>query len=118
MSNDGRRDINSKPIHSGNYDSMVYSAVIDELNLCKSPIDAKEQTKKVQDIEKLKKEESFAKRHPGVIKLLVAASVLLVVGILVLYALNSAKSASNSQTATGSKLGDKAIKSMGTLAVV
>lgn len=81
-------------------------------------IDAKEEKKKLKNIENLKEEESFAKRHPGLVKALIIASVLLVVGILILAAINKVKSIKETETATGSKLGDTAIKTAGTLAVV
>lgn len=81
-------------------------------------IDAKAEKDKLKDVERLKEEESFAKRHPGIVKALIIASVLLVVGILILAAVSKIKSVQNQTTATGSKLGDTGIKAVGTLAVV
>ena len=81
-------------------------------------IDPNAEIEKVKETERLKEEESFAKRHPGLIKALIIASVLLVVGILILAAMSKVKSINGTETTTGSKLGDTAIKTVGTLAVV
>ena len=81
-------------------------------------IDPNAEIEKVKETERLKEEESFSKRHPGLIKALIIASVLLVVGILILAAMNKVKSINETKTTTGSKLGDTAIKTVGTLAVV
>lgn len=81
-------------------------------------IDANAESEKLKATERLKEEESFSKRHPGLVKALIIASVLLGVGILILAALSKVKSVKNTQTATGSELGDDAIKTVGTLAVV
>ena len=81
-------------------------------------IDAKAEKQKLKDIERLKEEESFAKRHPGLVKALIVAAVLLVVGIFILAAMSKVKSIKNTETATGAKMGDTAIKTIGTTAVV
>ena len=46
-------------------------------------LDPNEQKKIIKDIEGLEKEESFAKRHPTLVKLLTIAAIVLVVGIKV-----------------------------------
>ena len=81
-------------------------------------IDPNTETEKLKNTERLKEEESFAKRHPGLIKALIIASILLVVGILILAAMSKIKSIREKSTATGSELGDTAIKTVGTLSVV
>ena len=81
-------------------------------------IDAKSESEKLKATERLKDEESFAKRHPGLIKALIIAASLFVVGILILAALSKVKSINGKETATGSELGDAAIKGTGKLAIV
>lgn len=81
-------------------------------------IDANAESEKLKATERLKEEESFSKRHPGLVKFLIIASVLLGVGILILAALSKVKSVKNTETATGSELGDAAIKTAGLLSLV
>ncbi len=81
-------------------------------------IDAKSESEKLKATERLKDEESFAKRHPGLIKALIIAASLFVVGILILAAMSKVKSINGKETATGSELGDAAIKGTGKLAIV
>lgn len=81
-------------------------------------VDPNTEAGKVKAIDNLKKEESFAKRHPDLLKALIITSALLLVGILILVAMSKIKSVNNTKTTTGSELGDTAIKTVGTLAVV
>ena len=54
-------------------------------------IDPSEQKRIIKDIEGLEKEESFAKRHPTLVKILTVAAIVLVVGILILSVMKVAK---------------------------
>ena len=81
-------------------------------------IDANAETEKLKATERLKEEESFSKRHPQLVKAIIIFASILSCGVLTLFGLFKVKSVNNTKTATGSELGDSAIKTIGVLSVI
>ena len=95
--NDGIKvQMNGAPygINSSGINSDIESSSATRYNVS---IDPNEQKRIIKDIEGLEKEESFAKRHPTLVKLLTIAAIVLVVGIIILSVMKVAKNIKQSK---------------------